>query len=276
MFPPQRLRNLLLLSALSLTSLQAHAVDKHAVKNHNNGLRSLALSRPARSNAIIALQFNAGSFQDTVPGLAHLAEHVFLRQHILDARRERIPLRDFLALHGGRVNAKTSHESTYFLFEIQRDAAPVLLRELANLLREPSLNTTLIASEISAVDDEFGLLKTRQSWLLQDALKAATASSHPFRQNSAGNRNSFAPYSLEDIQAALYDFFKRYYRPANLSLIYVSPEDSAQQHTSINNSFGSLPVRPAADTSEAPLFDPDTLPRRLQICLLYTSDAADE
>ncbi len=267
MIRPRRLRNLALLSTFGLLPLQANALpdNNRSLQDHNNGLRSLALSRPTRANALIGLQFNAGSFQDTVPGLAHLAEHVFLRQHIADARRERLPLRDFLTLNGGRVSAKTSHESTYFLFEIRREAAPLLLRELAELLRSRRVTTSLIASEISAVSDEFSFLKTRENWLLQDALKAATAAGHPFRQNSAGNQSSFSAYSLEELKTVLQDFFDRYYRPANLSLVYISPETAEQQQQTIRRSFGSLPVLPAANTREPPLFDSSTLPQHLHI-----------
>ncbi len=208
MIPPRRLRNLAILSTFGLLPLQTDALpdNSHSLQDHSNGLRSLALSRPARANALIGLQFKAGSFQDTVPGLAHLAEHVFLRQHIVDARGERLALRDFLTLHGGRVSAKTSHESTYFVFEIQREAASLLLQELAELLRTTRVTTSIIASEISAVSDEFSFLKTRENWLLQDALKSATAAGHPFRRNSAGNQASFAPYSLDALKAELKSF----------------------------------------------------------------------
>ncbi len=267
MIPPRRLRNLAILSTFGLLPLQTDALpdNSHSLQDHSNGLRSLALSRPARANALIGLQFNAGSFQDTVPGLAHLAEHVFLRQHIVDARGERLALRDFLTLHGGRVSAKTSHESTYFVFEIQREAASLLLQELAELLRTPRVTTSIIASEISAVSDEFSFLKTRENWLLQDALKSATAAGHPFRRNSAGNQASFAPYSLDALKAELKSFFERYYRPTNLSLVYISAESPAQQQQNIRESFGALPVLPAANTREPPLFDSSTLPQHLHI-----------
>ena len=125
--------------------------------------------------------------------------------------------------------------------------------------------TSIIASEISAVNDEFSFLKTRENWLLQDALKAAIAVGHPFRRNSAGNQASFAPYPLEALKTELKIFFERYYRPANLSLVYVSAESAAQQQHNIRKSFGALPVLPPANTREAPLFDTSTLPQHLHI-----------
>ena len=55
MIPPRRLRNLALLSTFGLLPLQADALpdNSHSLQDHNNGLRSLALSRPTRANALI-------------------------------------------------------------------------------------------------------------------------------------------------------------------------------------------------------------------------------
>ncbi|MBB3047555.1 secreted Zn-dependent insulinase-like peptidase [Litorivivens lipolytica] len=271
MISADRLRTVALACSLGLAPFSFAAdIDRH-IREHDNGLRSLNLSRPDRANALIGIQINAGSFQDalpsrnTIPGLAHLAEHVFLRQTIRDEGREILELRDYLALNGGRVTAKTGHNTTYFIFEIQHRAAPHLLRALARLIRQPQFSTAIIASEISAVDDEFGFLKTKAHWLLQDALKAATVDGHPFRHNGAGNRESFSPYSLDYLQSALQAFFSRYYRAANLSLIYVSPENRTTQNKHIALSFGSLPSLPASNTAEPEIFSPDTLPRRLRV-----------
>lgn len=235
------------------------------VRDHTNGLRSASLSRPLRASSIVAVEIAAGSLNDSdaTPGLAHLAEHVFLRQRV-DASND-VSLRDFITLHGGRLDAKTSYESTRFYFEVNNNALPTLLKTLHQFFSAPQVSSLIIASEIAAINDEFSFLKTKLSWRLRDALKAATAQSHPFRRFSAGNLESFAAHDLDVLGIELRNFFREHYSSAKMSVFLVSPHSQAAQQNNLNSSFGKLPSSNLTLTPLPALFDPATLPLELAI-----------
>lgn len=269
--PMPQLRILPIAMLAVLGSVQAPFTNAQAlpeeiqVRDHVNGLRSAALSRPLRATSIVAIDIAAGSFQDSdsTPGLAHLAEHLFLR-HTIHGENS-VTLRDFLTLHGGRLDAKTSYESTRFYFEINNNALPILLHSLYDFLSSPELSNSTIASEIAAVNDEFSFLKTRISWRLRDALKAATAEAHPFRRFSAGNLQSFSARSLDELNSELAGFFREHYSAAKMSVFLVSPDSSADQQRYLNNSFGKLPSSNVLNSPIPALFNSADLPLELLI-----------
>ena len=235
------------------------------VRDHVNGLRSAALSSPLRATSIVAIEISAGTLNDTdaTPGLAHLAEHILLRHRVHSENS--VTLRDFITLHGGRLDAKTSYNTTRFYFEINNKALPTLLQSLHRFLSEPDFSNPTIASEIAAINDEFAFLKTKLSWRLRDALKPATSEHHPFRRFSAGNFESFSSRSLDEIKSDLSDFFRNHYSAAKMSVLLVSPDNNAQQQHYLNDSFGKLPSSNLVYTPIPPLFDQSMLPLELAI-----------
>ena len=239
--------------------------DEFQIRDHINGLRSAALSQPLRATSIVAFEISSGSFHDSdsTPGLAHLAEHLILRHRVNGDQS--VTLRDFLTLHGGRLDAKTTYENTRFYFEISNEALPTLLDSLRDVLTRPQLNDTLIASEIASINDEFSFLKAKLDWRLRDALKAATTTSHPFRRFQAGNFQSFSSRSLSQLSSELSTFFREHYSAANISLILITPHSSADQQDYISRSFGRLPSSNLVSHSIAPLFDTSSLPLTLSI-----------
>lgn len=255
-----------------LLPFSSHASDSMAltVRDHSNGLRSAYLSRPLRADSLVALEFNVGSFQDShgIAGLAHLAEHLLLRQPIRDIGGQEVPsLRDFLKVRGGRVQANTGYHKTRFYFQINSGEVPALLHGLQQILRDPVFPTNTVASEIAAVNDEFGFLKTKPKQLLWDALKVATAEQHPFRRFSAGNLDSFALHSLDAIRAALTDFYQRHYQAAKLTAIVVGPQSNPEHQALLADTLGTLPATSVTDSTVPALFSPADMPQQLEVRL---------
>ncbi len=264
---PALTHHLLVLSLLLPTGKPLADALPFTVRDHSNGMRSAYLSRPARADSLVALQFDVGSFQDIhgIDGLAHLAEHLLLRQHLPADKNNTQSLRDFLKSRGGRVQAKTGHQTTRFFFQISSRELPTLLNGLDHILRSPTFPPNTVAAEISAINDEFAFLNTKPEQLLWDALKVTTVAEHPFRRFSAGNLDSFAAHPLETIRAALADFYRRFYQASTLTTIVVASSPAAEQQTLIAQTLGNLPSTDVRTTSAPALFSADDMPQQLEI-----------
>lgn len=235
------------------------------LKKLDNQLVAAVLSRPTQESAIVAIQFNVGSFHDEISGQAHLAEHLFLRSHFGPSENQGGRIRDFMSVHSGRQDGKTSYENTRFYFEFTADVLDSFLQNLAQIIANPDFGLPELQSEISAINNEFSLIETKQFWRLHDALKSATAPLHPFRQFKSGNLATFAQHRPEQLLASARRFLDDYYHSGNMTVLVVAPFSSKKTSSIIDATLGKLSVGDKRPKSVAALFDAAHLPLQLRI-----------
>jgi insulysin len=125
-----------------------------------NGLRILLVQDPNCVKSACSVTFNTGHFNDDKDchGISHLLEHMLF----LDGNEFTEPnaFNDFIATHGGSINAFTGTEYSSYFYEIEAEYEQQVLTHLYAMLRKPLFCEALIEREINAIDAKF-LLKQK-------------------------------------------------------------------------------------------------------------------
>ncbi|MBU3002025.1 insulinase family protein [Paraglaciecola arctica] len=190
-----------------------------------NGLRVLLVQDPNSIKSACSITFNVGHFDDDKDchGISHLLEHMlFLGNSNYPRPNE---FNDFVSTHGGCVNALTGTEYTSFFYDIACEYEQQALIHLRAMFDKPLFNPALIEKEINAIDSEFLLKQKDDLRRLYQVHKETCNPNHPFSQFSVGNKETFAPFTVEQLQQKLQRLFHGFYQPQNACLCLVSQHD---------------------------------------------------
>jgi insulysin len=198
-----------------------------------NGLRVLLVSdkRAFRASAALTIQ-DAGQFADTLPGIAHLMEHMVLSFTSRSKLRKARDFEDWLADKEGGSNAFTGFDKVCFHFSCPADKTfGEALDRFAGLFLENDVekvcrNRDTLKREIRRVDSEidFSEASTQAMYLL----KSFVNPEHPFSGFSRGDIDTLERMPKEvgiDVGEALVDFFRTHYLPEKAVLAVVGPQD---------------------------------------------------
>ncbi|MDF2177127.1 insulinase family protein [Aliiglaciecola sp. CAU 1673] len=191
----------------------------------NNGLKLLLVQDPDCTKSAASITVNAGHFQDPkhCQGLGHLLEHMLF----LGCKDFPQPnhLADFLANHGGHVNAWTGTETSSFYFDVFTAAFEQALTHFSAMLRAPLFDPALISKEVQAIDAEFKLKRSDDLRRLYQVHKETCNPDHPFSKFSVGNIEIFEQFSAGRLQEMLQESFCRYMGASNMTACLVSEAD---------------------------------------------------
>ena len=157
-----------------------------------NGLRVLLVSDQKADTAAAALNVRVGHFSDpdSLPGLAHLCEHLlFLGTQKFPREGE---LETFLGRNGGRSNAFTANEETCFHFTVNAGALQGALDIFAQFFIAPLFSASCFERELSAVNSEHDKNLNTDSWRIGQALKLRYNQRHPLAKFGTGNIETLA------------------------------------------------------------------------------------
>ena len=108
------------------------------------------------------MDVRSGSFQDTIPGLAHFCEHMlFLGTKKYPDESE---YAQFLSSNGGLHNAYTQSENTNFYFSVNSEKLEEALDRFSQFFISPLFNADAVDREISAVNSEYEKDKGIPGW----------------------------------------------------------------------------------------------------------------
>lgn len=155
-----------------------------------NNLRCLYIQNTKIKRSYVAMGVDCGSQHDTIPGLAHLLEHLLFISPEQDEKdsgtKDMNEFDSFLNSFNGHSNAFTSDEMTVYHYELDSEGLEKSLEIFSDFFKKPIINPQTVQSEIKNVDSEFQNGKYHESyrlWRLQELLAD--------RQFSTGNFNSF-------------------------------------------------------------------------------------
>lgn len=215
-----------------------------------NGLRILLVEDPNCVKSGCSVTFNVGHFNDDndCHGISHLLEHMlFLGNEEFTEANE---FNDFIATHGGSINALTGTEYSSYFYEIAAEYEQQALAHLYAMLSKPLFCEALIEKEINAIDAEFLLKQKDDLRRLYQVHKETCNPAHPFSQFSVGNKQTFEPFSPSQLKQKLLRMFERFYQPQNACLCLVSQqplsisEEAVRQQFSGWSSNSELPIDP--------------------------------
>ena len=202
-----------------------------------NGLRILLVQDPSCVKSACSVTFNTGYFNDDEDchGISHLLEHMLFLGN--DDFTEPNAFNDFIATHGGSINALTGTEYSSYFYEIAAEYEQQALTHLYAMLSKPLFCEALIEKEINAIDAEFLLKQKDDLRRLFQVHKETCNPAHPFSQFSVGNHQTFEPFSPLKLKQKLLKIFERFYQPKNACLCLVSNQKLLVSEESVRKLF---------------------------------------
>jgi secreted Zn-dependent insulinase-like peptidase len=206
-----------------------------------NGLRILLVQDPNCVKSACSVTFNVGHFNDDkdCPGISHLLEHMlFLGNREFTQANA---FNDFIAIHGGNINALTGTQYSSYFYEIAAEHEQQALNHLYAMLSQPLFCEDLIEKEINAIDAEFLLKQKDDLRRLYQVHKETCNPEHPFSQFSVGNHQTFEPFSPFQLKQKLLQMFACFYQPQNACLCLVSQQKLSISEQLIRHQFSHWP-----------------------------------
>jgi secreted Zn-dependent insulinase-like peptidase len=215
-----------------------------------NGLRILLVQDPNCVKSACSVTFNTGHFNDDKDchGISHLLEHMLFLGN--NEFTEPNAFNDFIATHGGSINALTGTEYSSYFYEIAAEYEQQALTHLYAMLRKPLFCEALIEKEINAIDAEFLLKQKDDLRRLYQVHKETCNPEHPFSQFSVGNHQTFEPFSPFQLKQKLIRIFEHFYQPHNACLCLISNQKLSVSEESVRLLFNhwqsnyKLPIKP--------------------------------
>jgi zinc protease len=232
----------LLASACSVSTSQLSTPTTAPPGRHvlSNGVRIVIQEH--RSSAVVALQLwvKAGSRDETTSelGLAHYLEHLLFKgtaarpTGFIDGQVEGV---------GGRMNAGTSLDYTYYHMVLPAHRAEAGIETLADISVNASLDTQVLESEKRVVLEEMRFGEDNPSRFLLRQLYAAAFPDHPYGRAVIGQTEVIQRLTREQ----LLGFYRRYYVPEAFTLVVVGAVQRDEVLAAATRAFGRLPRVPS-------------------------------
>ena len=225
-----------------------------------NGLR--VLMAEDHSAPVINLQmiYHVGSKDERTgrTGFAHLFEHLMFKgsAHVAPDEHSRI-----IESVGGTDNAYTNYDVTGYWQTFPSNYLERVIWLEADRLGSLNVDEANFASEREVVKEE---RRTRYEntpyGLVAEDLYAAAFQVHPYKQTPIGSMEDLNRAKVDDVR----DFFRRYYRTDNATMIIVGDFQPAQAIAWVEKYFGGIP-KPATPIERVTVQEPpQESERRLQ------------
>jgi zinc protease len=205
-----------------------------------NGVHVVIQEHDASTVAAVQLWVRAGGRDETPSdlGLAHYLEHMLFKG---TATR---PLgfidRDIEGV-GGRINAGTSFDYTYYHIVLPANRVLVGIETLADIAVNATLETQALESEKRVVLEEIRFGEDSPSRFLIRQLYAAAFPDHPYGRSVIGHADAIRRLTREQ----LLGFYRRYYVPEAFTLAVVGAVRREEVLAAANRTFGRLPRSPS-------------------------------
>jgi len=200
-------------------------------------------------------------------GLAHFAEHMcFLGSKAYPVENE---FKKYLSAHGGRSNASTAMSQTTYKFDVLSEHAEKAIDIFSNFFISPLFTRSGTAREVNAVDSENSKNMSNDGRRRLQILKAMADEQHHYSKFSTGNAQTLVmatptPTETHDdtsksekekmkvdddeskdefVREALLAYHRLHYRPDNMSVVLVGPQDLDTLQEWIVPRYGSITNR---------------------------------
>jgi zinc protease len=182
-------------------------------------------------------------------GFAHLFEHLMFEgsKHVKEGEFDTL-----LESAGGDNNGSTSNDRTNYVIQVPANAL-----ELALFLESDRMAYLLDTMTPDRVNGQRDVVKNerRQSYENQpygmasiELDKMLWPPSHPYSWPTIGDMADLTAATYEDVV----EFFKKYYTPANASLVVAGDIDLDRTRTLVEKWFGEVPASPPVEAVAPP------------------------
>lgn len=219
----------------------------------DNGLRVLLVRDADTRTASAAMAIGAGAAKDPdgTCGIAHFTEHMSMQGSDLFPQDN--AYKSHLNAHGGRSNATTSMEHTWYRFEISDNADNQALQSTldiyARFFVKPLFNPEFVAREVKAIDAEDSKNRTNDERRLLQVMKAVTNKACSFHKYSTGCLETLVDLPAKadppiQVHQLMTNFHATNYHPNNMALILVANAQLDDMQEMVTARFNMIPAGP--------------------------------
>ena len=223
-----------------------------------NGVRVIVQEHRASDVVALQLWVRAGARDESATelGLAHYLEHMLFKG--TTSRPQGFMDRDVESV-GGRMNAGTSYDYTYYhiILPVSRTEAGIEL--LADISVNASLDSAVLDAEKRVVLEEMRLSEDNPRRFLARRLQETVFEGHPYGRPVIGTADLVRGLTRE----TLLGFYRRLYQPESFTLVVAGPVVPAEVLERARRTFGRLP---RSGSQPLPVATPPSLrPRKVEI-----------
>ena len=202
----------------------------------HNGVRVLIQEYPSSEVVAVQLWVRAGG-RDEAPtelGLAHYLEHMLFKG--TTTRSKGFVDRDVEGV-GGRMNAGTSHDYTFYHAVLPSSRAVATIEMLADISVNSTLDETELELEKKVVIEEMRLNEDTPQRYLARQLYSMVFEGYPYGRPVLGT-----PEIIQKLtRQTLLTFYRRHYVPESFTLVVVGPVNPAAILQAAERTLGRLP-----------------------------------
>ncbi len=213
-------------------------LDNASVSRLDNGLTVILLEDRNFAVASVQMHYRVGARNEVSgrTGLAHFLEHMAFRDS------ENFPGTELVSsiyAAGGEWHGYTWLDQTTYYATVPKARLDLLLRIEADRMMRLELSPGDMEAERGAVLAEMHMYENSPKSMLIDALMSTSFLTHPYRNNTIGWQSD-----IEHLEhAAVLEFYRRHYHPANAVLAVVGDFERGQVLARIEELFGDYPRR---------------------------------
>ena len=201
-----------------------------------NGMTGLLISNPYSSYSFLELTLGNGSYIDTVPGLAHFAEHMIFGG---SEKYKYYSILKMKSIKGFVGNAGTGGtEMMYYVKSLNNFKFEKAVDKLTDAFRYPRFDEEIIKKEIQPVNSEFYFRKSSRGHILNNIMRQLSSNETSFNGFSTGTNQTLKPDESLSLRKKLKGFHMTINRPENIFFILLSNksidvlEDYAEKYLS--------------------------------------------
>ncbi len=198
----------------------------------NNGQTLIVKEVKENPIVIVDTWIKTGSINETDQnnGVAHFLEHMFFKG------TKKYPTGEFdkiLESKGAVTNAATSKDFTHYYVTIPSKDFDTALEMHADMLLNPLIPRAEMEKERKVVLEEIAKNEDNPQSVLYKNLSSQLYKTHPYKRDVIGTRKVIETITREE----MLDFYKTYYKPANMTTIIIGDVDTQTVLEKVNKLF---------------------------------------
>jgi zinc protease len=216
-----------------------------------NGMHVVLLPDHLAPVATTVMEYDVGSNDDTIPGIAHATEHMMFRgTYDVSAAQ----FADIAARAGAQYDAQTSNLNTLYYFTLPSAYVDIALRLEADRMTKASMSPAAWATERGAIEQEVRAHESSPVAGILQRMRKAFYGDTPYANDPVGTIAGFDKMTASDIAA----FYHAWYHPNDATLVVAGDIDPSKTLQSIQRLFGAIPAAPLPKVAPIVLPTPST------------------
>jgi zinc protease len=192
-------------------------------------------------------------------GLAHFLEHLMFKS---TGKLKTGELSNVVARLGGRDNAVTTHDATYYFQRLPKEHLRTAMVMEADRMRNLKLVETEVSTERQVVVQERrSVVDSKPLAILDELMTAALYLNHSYRIPVIG----WAPEIPKLSRELALEFYNRFYAPNNAILIVAGDVTEAEVRKLAQETFGRVKPRANLARPSRPVEPPQKAARRVEL-----------